>query len=119
MTVVHRWFVTVTADGDRIVTDAEVARLTEAIAAAGGAATGGGTPSYGVSLQLAAGTREEACTMGTAMFTEAASRAGLPAWPVRCTAEGDGPPGGGLLAPPTGVAANDPDPEFNPELGGY
>ena len=68
---------------------------------------------------LAAATREEAITMGTRLLTEAASRAGLPKWPVHCTAEGDGPPGGaGLTAPPTGVPANDPDPEFNPELGG-
>ena len=120
MTIVHSWNVTVTATGDRAVTDDEVAKLAEVVGPAGGTATGGGTQAYGVSFVLAAATREEALTMGTRLLTEAASRAGLPKWPVHCTADGDGPPGGaGLHPPPTGSPANDPDPEFNPELGGY
>ena len=120
MTIVHSWTVTATAAGDRLVSDDEVARLGEVVASAGGTVSGGGTQSYGVSFVLAAATREEACTLGTKLLTEAAARAGLPEWPVRCVAEGDGPPGGaGLQAPPTGAAEKDPDPEFNPELGGY
>jgi hypothetical protein len=120
MTIVHSWNVTVTASGDRLITDDEVAKLGEVVAPAGGAATGAGTQSYGVSLVLAAATREEACTIGTNVLIAAASRAGLPEWPVHCSAEGDGPPGGAVLhTPPTGVAAPDPDPGFNPELGGH
>jgi hypothetical protein len=120
MTIVHSWTVTVTASGDRLVTDDELAKLLEVVAPAGGTATGAGTQRYRVSFELAAATREEACTIGTNMLIAAASRAGLPEWPLHCSAEGDGPPGGaGLHAPPTGVAAPDPDPRFNPELGGH
>ena len=40
MTIVHRWSVTLYAVGDREVTHDEVVKLADAVAAAGGIATG-------------------------------------------------------------------------------
>lgn len=82
MTIVHRWSVTVYAEGDRPVTQDEVVELADAVAGVGGVATGIGQHGYGVQIVIAAGTRDEAVSIGTGVFTAAAEQAGLPVWPV-------------------------------------
>lgn len=82
MTIVHRWSVTVYAEGDREVTQEEVVELADAVAGVGGVATGRGQHGYGVQIVIAAGTRDEAVSIATGVFTAAVQRAGLPVWPV-------------------------------------
>jgi hypothetical protein len=74
--------VSVVAEGDRVVSHEEVVELADAVAAAGGIATGIGTPSYGAQLVVDAEDREAAVERGTAEFVRAAARAGLPSWPI-------------------------------------
>ncbi|HWL41474.1 MAG TPA: hypothetical protein VNQ73_00925 [Ilumatobacter sp.] len=82
MTIVHRWSVTVFAEGDREVTHDEVVELADAVAGMGGIATGIGQHGYGAQIVVAAGTRAEALSVGTNVFAAAARQAGLPDWPV-------------------------------------
>jgi len=82
MTTVHRWSVTAFAEGDREVTQEEVVELADAVAGAGGIATGIGQHGYGVQIVVDAATRDEALSIGTDVFASAASTARLPAWPV-------------------------------------
>lgn len=82
MTVVHRWSVSILAEGDREVEREEIVELADAVAALGGVATGIGTMGYGVQIVIAAATREQAIRIGTAELIAAAGRAGLPEWPV-------------------------------------
>jgi hypothetical protein len=77
-----KWSVSVLAEGDREVTHAEVVELADAVAAAGGIASGIGTPSYGAQLLIDADDRPTAMERATAEFVRAAAQAGLPAWPV-------------------------------------
>jgi hypothetical protein len=72
----------VIAEGDREVSREEVVELADAVAAAGGIATGIGTTSYGAQLLVEAPGRDEALTRGQALFADAAARAGLPQWPI-------------------------------------
>jgi hypothetical protein len=77
-----RWSVSVVAEGDREVSPAEVVELADAVAGAGGIASGIGTPSYGAQVLVEADDRETAVELGTAEFVRAAAQAGLPSWPI-------------------------------------
>ena len=77
-----RWSVSVVAEGDREVTREEVVELADAVAVHGGIASGMGTPRYGAQLVVEAASRQDALVQGQDVFTAAAARAGLPAWPV-------------------------------------
>jgi hypothetical protein len=77
-----RWSVVLEAVGDRTVTREEVVELADAVAAYGGIASGIGTTAYGAQIVVEAETREGALDRATGAFTQAASRAGLPSWPV-------------------------------------
>ena len=77
-----RWSVGIEAEGDRVLTREEIVELADAVAACEGIATGIGTQRYGAQLVVQAGSRDEAVQKGTAEFTAAAVRAGLPPAPV-------------------------------------
>jgi hypothetical protein len=76
------WSVTLQAAGDRPMTHDEIVELADAVASAQGVASGVGEPAYGAQLVVEAADRDEAESLGRALFAEAASTAGLPAWPV-------------------------------------
>ncbi len=65
-----------------MLTREEVVELADAVAARAGIATGIGTNRYGARLVVQAATRDEAIRQATEEFVQAASRAGLPAWPI-------------------------------------
>jgi hypothetical protein len=77
-----RWSVSLVAEGDREVTREEVVELADTVAESSGIATGIGTASYGAQLLVEADTRDEAVARGRSVFAVAATRAGLPLWPV-------------------------------------
>ncbi|HEY7174644.1 MAG TPA: hypothetical protein VH442_06985 [Micromonosporaceae bacterium] len=77
-----RWSVSVVAEGDREVSNAEVVELADAVAASGGIASGIGTPSYGAQLIVEADDRETAVERATDEFVRAVAKAGLPSWPI-------------------------------------
>ena len=77
-----RWSVDVIAEGDREVSREEVVELADAVAAAGGIATGMGTTRYGAQLVVEAEDRDTAVELALAEFTRAAAQAGLPPWPI-------------------------------------
>jgi hypothetical protein len=72
----------VAAEGDRLVSHDEVLELADAVAMAGGIASGIGTARYGAQLLVEADDREAAMRLGTAEFVRAAAQAGLPSWPI-------------------------------------
>ena len=80
-----RWSVAVVAQGDRVLTREEIVELADAVATSSGIASGIGTTSYGAQLLVQAENRDEAVARATAVLARAASCAGLPQWPVRCT----------------------------------
>lgn len=77
-----QWSVSAQAAGDRELSREEIVELADAVAPAGGVASGIGQPAYGAQLLVEADTREQALERGAAIFTAAAARAALPAWPV-------------------------------------
>lgn len=77
-----KWSVTLAAEGDRVMTRAEIVELADAVAAHSGIASGIGTTRYGAQLSVEAGSREEAVDKASVEFTRAAERAGLPPWPI-------------------------------------
>lgn len=77
-----RWSVSAQAAGDRELSREEIVELADAVAPAGGVASGIGQTAYGAQLLVEADTREQAVQRGAAIFTAAAARAGLPDWPV-------------------------------------
>jgi hypothetical protein len=77
-----RWSVGLEAEGDRVLSREEVVELADAVAVSGGIATGIGSNRYGAQLIVEADSRDEAIAKATREFTQAASRAGLPAAPV-------------------------------------
>jgi hypothetical protein len=76
------WSVTLQAAGDRPMRHDEIVELADAVASAQGVASGIGEPAYGAQLVVEAADREEAESLGRALFAAAAATAGLPAWPV-------------------------------------
>jgi hypothetical protein len=81
-----RWSVSAQAAGDRELTRGEIVELADAVAPASGVASGIGQTAYGAQLVVDASSREEAIEKGSALFADAAARAGLPAWPVSAIA---------------------------------
>jgi hypothetical protein len=81
-TVVVQWSVSVQASGDRELSREEIVELADAVAANAGVASGIGQTAYGAQVLVEADTREAALEKGEALFTAAAARARLPAWPV-------------------------------------
>jgi hypothetical protein len=79
--VVH-WSVSAQASGDRELSREEIVELADAVAHAGGVASGIGQTAYGAQLLVEAETREAALERGASIFTAAAARAGLPPWPI-------------------------------------
>jgi len=77
-----QWSVSVRADGDREMTVEEITELADAVAGNGGVAAGVGAPSYGAQLVVEAEGPRQAADRASALFTAAASRAGLPSWPI-------------------------------------
>jgi hypothetical protein len=77
-----RWSVSLVAEGDRVVDRREVVALADAVAGWDGIASGIGDTRYGAQLVVEADDRPAAVRLATGAFTEAAARAGLPAWPV-------------------------------------
>jgi hypothetical protein len=77
-----QWSVSAQASGDRVLSREEIVELADAVAPAGGVASGIGQTAYGAQLIVEADTREEAVERGVALFTAAAVSAGLPAWPI-------------------------------------
>ena len=76
------WSVGIEAEGDRVVTREEVVELADAVAGYNGIATGIGTNRYGAQLVVQADSRDQAIQKAIGQFTEAASRAGMPAFPI-------------------------------------
>jgi hypothetical protein len=79
---VLQWSVSAQAAGDRELSREEIVALADAVAPAGGVASGIGQTAYGAQVLVEAESREQALEHGSAIFTAAASRAGLPAWPI-------------------------------------
>jgi hypothetical protein len=77
-----RWSVSLQAEGDREIRLEEVVELADAVAANEGIAAGMGTHTYGVQVVVEADSSEEALRLATDVFRAAASRAGLPTWPI-------------------------------------
>ena len=77
-----RWSISVRADGDRALEREEIVELADAVAAWEGIASGIGTMSYSAQIVIEAPGSDEAVEKAIEVFTEAASRAGLPPWPV-------------------------------------
>lgn len=76
------WSVTVQAAGDRPMTHEEIVELADAVAGARGVASGIGAEAYGAQVVVEADDRDTAIELGRRLFTDAAARAGLPAWPI-------------------------------------
>ena len=70
------------ADGDRVLSREEIVDLADAVAESSGIASGIGTTSYGAQLVVEAANSDEAVERASAVFVRAASRAGLPPWPI-------------------------------------
>lgn len=77
-----RWSIGIEAEGDRVMAIHEIVELADAVAPAGGIASGIGTNRYGAQLIVQAETREEALERGRAEFDAAVRKAGLPVFPV-------------------------------------
>jgi hypothetical protein len=77
--------VTLVAEGDRVLTREEIVELADAVAERNGIASGIGTTSYGAQLVVDAADSDEAVERASAVFVRAATRAGLPPWPISRT----------------------------------
>jgi hypothetical protein len=77
-----RWSVSLTAEGDRVLTHEEILELADAVAPHQGIATGIGAMAYGAQLVVEAPSSDEAVDVAMAVFTTAAAHAGLPPWPI-------------------------------------
>ena len=77
-----KWSVAIEAEGDRVMELDEIVELADAVAPAGGIASGIGTNRYGAQLVVEAGTRDDAVERGRAEFDAAVRKAGLPVFDV-------------------------------------
>jgi hypothetical protein len=77
-----KWSVNLVAEGDRVMSREEIVELADAVAGAGGIASGIGTTSYGAQLMVEAEDRDTATQRATAEFNRAVAQAGLPPWPI-------------------------------------
>jgi hypothetical protein len=77
-----RWSVGIEAEGERVLSRADVVELADAVAATDGIASGIGSQRYGVTLIVQASSRDEAVGKAREEFTRAVAQAGLPASPI-------------------------------------
>ena len=77
-----KWSVSIQADGDRVLELDEVVALADAVATLDGIASGIGTMSYGAQIVVEAESDDDAVNLAIPAFMNAASAAGLPAWPL-------------------------------------
>jgi hypothetical protein len=70
------------AEGDRVVRTDEIVELADAVAPWGGIASGVGARHYGAQLVVDAEDRATAVERATAPVVQAATRVGLPRWPI-------------------------------------
>ena len=77
-----RWSVGIEVEGGEVLTREQVVDLADAVAPAGGIATGIGTNRYGAQLIVEAGSREEAIEKATTEFWRAVRKARLRPGPV-------------------------------------
>jgi len=77
-----RWSVGIEVEGDEVLTREQVVDLADAVAPAGGIATGIGTNRYGAQLIVEASSREEAIEKATAEFWRAVRKARLRPGPL-------------------------------------
>ena len=104
-----KWSVGIQAEGGRVISREEVVELADAVAASSGVASGIGTNRYGATLVVEAHSRDEAIELATAEFTRAATKAGLPGFPiVRVEAVGEDDDAGDEGAEP-GYARDRPE----------
>ncbi|MHB1593964.1 MAG: hypothetical protein ACYCU3_07280 [Streptosporangiaceae bacterium] len=72
-----KWSVGIQAESDKILTQADVVELADAVATHDGIATGIGTSVYGAQLVVTADSREAAIKEARRVFARAVARAGL------------------------------------------
>ncbi len=77
-----RFSVSIVAEGDREVLLDEVVAFADAVAVHDGIASGVGAMSYGAQLVVEAEDSDAAVDVALSVFSDAAHRAGMPAWPV-------------------------------------
>ena len=77
-----RFSVSLTAEGDREMTLAEVVELADAVAPLAGIASGAGSFGYGAQIVIDAPDADTAVDLALEAFALAVARAGLPSWPV-------------------------------------
>lgn len=77
-----RWSVSLLTEGDRVIELEEVVEFADAVATSEGIATGMGTQGYGAQIVVEAEDPQQAVEIAVEVFTRAAARAGLPAWPI-------------------------------------
>jgi hypothetical protein len=77
-----RWSVGLEAEGDRVLTVADVVELADAVAGHDGIATGIGGSRYGAQVVVEASSQDEAIGKATDLFRAAARTAGLPDGPI-------------------------------------
>jgi len=77
-----RWSIGIEAEGDRVMTIEEIVELADAVAPAGGIASGIGANRYGAQVVVLADTRDEAISKGMEEFALAVEKAGLPSFPI-------------------------------------
>ena len=77
-----RWSVGIEVEGGEVLTREQVVDLADAVAPAGGIATGIGTNRYGAQLIVEASSREEAIEKATAEFWRAVRKARLRPGPL-------------------------------------
>lgn len=112
-----RWSVGIEAEGDRVMELDEIVELADAVAGAGGIASGIGTNRYGAQLVVEAASRAEALTAGRAAFDAAVQRAGLPTFPVVRAEAVSEAEDADSIAPLPDSDAPLPDPDALPESG--
>jgi hypothetical protein len=80
--VLVQWSVGIEVTGDEVMTLDRIGDLADAVAGAGGIASGIGRPCYGVKVLVDAEDRDEAVAKATEILRTAARAAALPEWPI-------------------------------------
>jgi hypothetical protein len=80
--VLTEWSVGIEVAGDETMTLKRIEDLADAVASAGGIASGIGETCYGVKVLVQADDREQAIAKATEILRTAARTADLPEWPV-------------------------------------
>ncbi|HET9770697.1 MAG TPA: hypothetical protein VFS16_07400 [Acidimicrobiia bacterium] len=80
--VAVQWSVGIEVEGDEVMGPDRICDLADAVAPAGGIASGIGRTSYGVKVLVDAAGRDEAVAKATDILRSAARTASLPEWPI-------------------------------------